>query len=100
MAKRSRKTQSQHDAEVSRLAQQLQSQGYKVEADLKGFPKPDTIGGVRPDVVAKKGRERQIIEVETPESADGARAQRQAQQFRAAAKRSKSTTFKRKITGG
>jgi hypothetical protein len=99
MARRSSKAQSQHDAEVKQTAKDLQDKGYKVAADVKGFPRPKTIGGVRPDVVAEKGNERKIIEVETPESADSARDQRQQRAFRAAANRSKKTTFTRKVTG-
>lgn len=100
MAKRSQKAQSGHDAEVKRIAKQLQNQGYEVKADVKGYSQPETIGGVRPDVIAKKGRERKIVEVETPESVDAARDKKQQQAFQAAADRSKNTTFTRKVTGG
>lgn len=96
---RSKKSQSQHDAEVRKTANQLKNQGYRVKADVSGFPKPDTIGGFRPDVVAEKGNERKIVEVETAESVNTARDQKQQQAFRQAADRSKNTTFSRKVTG-
>ena len=75
------KTQLRHDAEVLRTAERLKAQGYDVTADVKGYPKPKTIGGYRPDVVAKRGRERTIVEVETPESVDSARDKKQQQVF-------------------
>ena len=52
---RNKKTLSQHDAEVRRIAIQLKNQGYDVRADLNGFPQPDAIRGVRPDIDATKG---------------------------------------------
>ena len=74
MPKRSGYRQTCHDKAVSRSAGQLMSYGWKVAADISGYPKPPTftIDGVtkRPDIVAKKGREMQIIEWETPESVD------------------------------
>jgi hypothetical protein len=70
---RSRKSQSAHDAKVKRLAQELERKGFDVSADVKGYPRPETIRGYRPDVVGEKGRERKIIEVETPDSVDSAR---------------------------
>ena len=55
--------------------------------------RPDTVRGYRPDVVATKGRERKIIEVETPDSVDSARDRGQQAAFRQAAKQSKNTSF-------
>ena len=95
---RSKGPQSKHDAEVARIAKRHEQQGFKVKADILGFQKPDTIGGYRPDVVATKPGQRKIFEVETPDSADGTRAQGQKQAFKAAAERSKKTTFNRKVT--
>ena len=98
MPKRSKRSQSKHDAEVEKTARRLERQGYDVQADLAGFRQPDTIAGYRPEVVARKGRERKIVEVETPESVDSARDRGQQRAFREAAKRSKNTTFIRRIT--
>jgi len=95
---RSKRSQSKHDAEVRRIARELVNKGYNVEADIRDFTQPKTIGGHRPDVIAKKGSERKIVEVETPDSKDSARDQKQKQAFRQAAKRSKNTTFRRIIT--
>ena len=96
---RSKRPQSQHDAEVARIAKRYEQQGFTVKADIRGSQKPDTIGGYRPDVVATKPGQRKIFEVETPDSVGGARAQGQKQAFEKAAESSKKTTFTRKITG-
>ena len=71
---RSKRSQSKHNAQVKQIAQKLQKQGYDVQADIKGFSQPKTIGGYRPDVIAKKGNQRKIVEVETPDSVKSARS--------------------------
>ena len=95
---RSKKSKSKPDTEVRDIANRMKKQGYEVKADISGFGKPDTIGGYRPDVVAKKGSQRKIYEVETPESVDSARDKNQQSAFRNAANRSQNTSFVRKIT--
>ena len=95
---RSIKSQSKHDAEVRRIANRMEEQGYEVKADVSDFSKPDTIGGYRPDVVATKGSQRKIYEVETPESVNKARDVKQQSAFRNAADRSKNTSFVRRLT--
>ena len=97
MARRSKGSQSKHDAEVRRIAKEFKSKGYDVQADVRGYPKPDTIGGLRPDVVATKGDAKKIVEVETPDSLNTARDLQQQSAFREAAKRSKKTTFRRVV---
>jgi len=95
---RSKKAQSEHDKKVRQEARKLKQKGYDVSADVSGFPQPKTIGGYRPDVIGQKGRERKIIEVETPNSKGTARDKKQQQAFRNTANRSKNTTFRRTIT--
>ncbi len=97
MPRRSNRSQSKHDAEVREIAEQFERQGFEVDADISGFPKPQTLGGKRPDVVARRGGQRKIVEVETTESAETARDLNQQKAFRAAAKRSKNTTFVRRV---
>lgn len=97
--KRSSRSQSQHDQAVRKRAEQLERQGFNVEADLKGFKQPGTIRGVRPDIDARRGQERVIVEVETPESRGDRRAQRQRSAFEGVAKRSRKTRFERIETG-
>lgn len=94
---RSRRSQTKHDAEVRKMATAFKKQGFSVDADILGYSKPDTIGGYRPDIVAKKAGQRKIVEVETPDSVDSARDKAQQQAFLNAASRSKSTTFHRRI---
>lgn len=59
---------SEHNKKVRRVAEGYKSRGYKVKADAKGYPKPLNVGGRRADVVAIKGRDKVLIEVETRKS--------------------------------
>ena len=74
MAVRTQYRQTCHNHAVSRSAAQYVSYGYKVWADIPGYATPPnlTVDGVtkRPDIIAKKGRDLQVIEWETPESID------------------------------
>ena len=97
MARRIKQQQSKHDARVRKDAEAFKRQGYDVKADVSGFAQPGTIGGLRPDIVATKGSEKIIEEVETRDSVDSAWDQKQAEAFQAAADRSKTTRFVRKI---
>ncbi len=92
---RSNRSQSKHDKKVECLAKNLERQGFDVQADIKGYKQPDTIGGVRPDVVGTQPGERRVYEVETKDSVDSARDQKQQAEFKKQADRSKKTTFKR-----
>ena len=84
-------SQTKHDRMVRSEANKLEDQGFKVKADIADYPKPDTIRGYRPDVVGRKGSERKIIEVETPESLQ--RDKRQQATFRRHAGQKPNTTF-------
>lgn len=97
MARRGKRSQSKHDRKVREIAKAMKDKGYEIKADIRGYPKPDTIGGFRPDVIATKGRERKIVEVETSESKNSVRDLNQQRAFRRAAKRSQNTTFRRVI---
>lgn len=94
---RKKGSQSKHDAEVRRIAKSEEKKGYEVEADIKGYPKPKAINRRRPDVIARKGHKRKIYEVETPDSKGTRRDLEQQKVFKKVAKRSKNTTFTRKI---
>ncbi len=93
-----KKSKSKHDAEVKKIAKELEEKGFEVKADLPGFSKPDTIQGLRPDIIAKKGKQQRIIEVETPESLKSARDLKQQEAFRKEANKRRNTTFRRKVT--
>jgi hypothetical protein len=97
MTHRSMTSQTKHDRAVRRIARGLKAQGYEVRADVTGFSQPGTLGGYKPDVVAKKGTHRKIIEVETTESVSGARDIAQQSAFRRIADRSQNTIFRRDI---
>jgi len=95
---RSKRSQSKHNSQVRKEAKKLDDQGYKVKADIPGYQQPNTIGGYRPDYVGEKGKKRIIGEVETPDSVDITRDQKQQKAFKQAAKRSDNTSFKRTVT--
>lgn len=58
-------SQAEHDDIVRTQALRLLSEGYEVWARLEGwFDPPDFINGYRPDIVAKKGDQYRIIEIE------------------------------------
>jgi len=56
---------SMHDKKVKKIAGGYKGQGWKVQADVPGYPKPKNIFGKRPDVIATKGKRIRITEVET-----------------------------------
>jgi hypothetical protein len=97
MAKRTAARQTKHDAKVKQIAKQLQGQGYKVKADLPGYPSPTPIGKGRrvPDIEAKKGARRKIIEVETPETVKSDKEQHAA--FRRSAAQRPNTSFNMEV---
>jgi len=94
---RSKRGQNVHDKRVRQEANKRKRQGFNVRADIPGFPKPPTVGGYRPDVDARKGSARKLIEVETPESKNSARDKGQQAAFRQAARRNKNTKFRRVV---
>ena len=63
---------SRHDESVIRRAAGLESYGWRVKADVRGFERPPDIRVarhyIRPDIIAKKGKWTRIIEVETPDT--------------------------------
>lgn len=95
---RSKRSQSKHNSQVRKEVKKLEDQGYKVKADIPGYHQPNTTGGYRPDYVGTKGKKRIIGEVETPDSVDSARDQKQQKAFQQAAKRSENTSFKRTVS--
>jgi len=70
MAKRNPIQQTKHDQQVKKIAEKYKREGFNVKADLSGYEQPQAIGiyGKIPDVEAKKGSKREIVEVETPET--------------------------------
>lgn len=95
---RSKSSQSKHDAKVRQISRDFEEKGFNVKADIEGYSKPETIRGYRPDVIAQKGSQRKIVEVETPDSLKSTRDLKQQQAFRQEAKNSQNTTFRRNVT--
>jgi len=98
MHRRDKDSQSKHDKKVQSLAKNLEKQGFSVQADIPGYDKPTSFAGMRPDVIGRKGKERKIYEVETSDSVDTARDQKQQEKFKQVADRNPKTTFKRFTT--
>ncbi len=90
--------QSKHDQKVREVAKDYKARGYDVSADIPGYQQPLSIGGYKPDVVAKKSGQETIIEVEMPDSANSARDINQQEAFRRAARQSEKRHYKRIIT--
>ena len=74
---RQHRNQSAHDRRVRNLANKLKNEGWRVQADLPNFDQPDPIGKDRriPDILAKRGGQTKIIEVETPGTVDSHQGQ-------------------------
>jgi len=93
---RPKASQSKHDNKVLAEAKKLKQEQYNVYADIAGYKKPPSRGGYIPDVLAKKGQNEIIIEVETVDSANSERDLAQQGAFQRAA-RKPGVKFKRII---
>lgn len=89
MANRGQREQSAHDTRVQSHANQLESLGWNVRADLSGWPRPATINGRRPDIIATKSGHTKIVEVETDRGDD----KKQHEKFRRHAGQKPNTQF-------
>ncbi len=94
---RSAREQKAHDDAVRRWADSLKRQGYEVVADVKGYIRPGPFYGLKPDIVAIKGRDRIIGEVETPGSVGEPMDQAQRTAFQRMEDMSNYTSFQRRI---
>ena len=92
MGRRTKTGQKKHDQGVLRSAEYYRKQGYQVKADLPGMEQPESINRRRPDLIAKKGREEIILEVETKNTIDSDKSQHQA--FKKYADKSKNRKFR------
>lgn len=95
---RSKKSQSAHNSTVKKLAKQYRQKGYKVKADIEGWKKPDTIKGVRPDIIAEKKGHKTVVEVETKDSVQSKRDLQQQKAFKDWSKNSNIKHYKRIVT--
>ncbi len=65
-----------HDRKVRRIAAAYFGIDYDVRADIPGFERPKPIRGRIPDVVATRGKTTKIVEVETDQTFDRHKDQR------------------------
>ena len=95
---RPRKPLSTHDRKVREIARDLDRQGYKVRADVRGREKPRPITSKRlvPDIEANRDGRTLIVEVETPLSEVTDKEQLKA--FARHARRKADTTFRLVVT--
>jgi len=95
---RSRRSQSKHNAVVKRIAKEYKDKGYRVKADIGGYGQPETIRGVRPDILAEKGDHKIAVEVETPDSVDSKRDQKQQKAFKEWSQGNQKKHYKKVVT--
>jgi len=93
--KRTKIGQKKHDEGVLRSANYYEKLGFKVAVDLPGHKKPKEISGFIPDIIAKKGGEEIIIEVETRKTIISDKEQQE--KFKKYAGRSNNRKFRTKI---
>ncbi len=88
MAKRNSRQQTKHNGKVRKIARELESEGWSVQADLPGYDKPGPIGKHRhiPDIRAAKAGAEKLIEVETSDTMQSDRKQHETFRRRAAQK--------------
>ena len=67
---KSYRTLSTHDRKVREIVRDLEKEGYKVRADVRGREKPKPVGSKRlvPDIEATRHGRKLIVEVKTPAS--------------------------------
>jgi hypothetical protein len=95
MLKRTKTGQKKHDTAVLNSAEWYENRGYNVKADLPKWEKPKKIGGFIPDLIAKRGKEEVIKEIETGDTNEKDKEQQLA--FKEYAERRKLREFKKKI---
>ena len=57
--------QRKHDARVLEICKKYEKKGWEVKADIPGYIIPPNVAGLRPDILAIKGKKTHIIEVGT-----------------------------------
>lgn len=65
MAKRGKIGQAKHDNKVRQELEKLKDEGYRVWADLPDRARPPKVGGVIPDIYARKRKKLIVEEIET-----------------------------------
>ena len=68
---RGAQAQARHDAMVKLQAARYRSLGYLVAAEIAGWQAPEPVEGLVPDLVATRGDEVVVVEVETEDTLAG-----------------------------
>ncbi|MCW4005867.1 MAG: hypothetical protein NWF04_04630 [Candidatus Bathyarchaeota archaeon] len=71
MASKKPESKDSRDECVRKIADELKKDSWEVKADLEGFDRPDSVGGLPPAIEAKKGCLRRICEVATEDMFEG-----------------------------
>lgn len=77
MAKRGKIGQAKHDTKVKSELEKLIGGGFRVRADLPGRARPPKIGGVIPDIYARKRKKLVVEEIETASTKESDKPQQQ-----------------------
>jgi len=77
MIKRGKIGQAKHDRKVQQRLDYYKKRGYRVWADLPKRARPPKIGGVIPDIYARKKKKLFIEEIETPATKESDKLQQQ-----------------------
>ena len=77
MAKRGKIGQAKHDQRVQQRLDYYKEKGFRVWADLPKRAKPPKVGGVIPDIYARKKKKLFVEEIETPSTKDTDQPQQQ-----------------------
>ncbi len=75
--KRGKIGQAKHDAKVRSELEKLINKGFRVKADLPKRARPPKVGGVIPDIFAKKGKQLIVEEIETASTKKSDKLQQQ-----------------------
>jgi len=75
--KRGKIGQARHDKKVEQRLDFYKEKEYRVWADLPGRAKPPQVGGVIPDIYARKGKKLFVEEIETSSTKDSDKKQHQ-----------------------
>lgn len=95
---RSDEEKSEHNNMVEKIAKEYKRKGYDVDADLEGWDPPKNIGGVRPDIRARRGGHETPLEVETPGTVSSKRDQKQHKSFKDWCKDNSKKHYRRIVT--
>lgn len=74
--------QTRHDRMVAILAREYARKGYRVAAELDGFPAPAAIEGAVPDLFAEGEGRAVVVEVETRDTLFGGEYEAEHKAFR------------------